>query len=258
MVRCNFKDILPKTEKTDIRILSPLEQKKLTEYLVKDVDLSKLGVLLCLYTGIRIGELCALKWEDIDLCESVVKIHSTLLRIKDLSPQAQKKTKIIIDRPKSDCSIRTIPLPRFLVPFLMNISGQSKAFLLTGTDDFIEPRTMQNRFKSYLKNAKVADTNFHALRHTFATRFVEVGCDVKTLSEILGHSNIKITLERYFHSSMDLKRANMEKLTACLGNRRQDHGQILVKSSYVRAKSNFFRKGRMLYERVLGEAVSVQ
>jgi integrase len=172
-----------------------------------------LGVLLSLYTGIRIGELCALRWENIDLTEKTMRINSTMQRIPDFTGGAAK-TQVTITSPKSKCSVRTIPLPDFLAALLASFAAQPKAFLLTGEKlRFVEPRTVQNRFKAYIKACGIESANFHCLRHTFATRCVELGFDVKTLSEILGHSSVNITLGRYVHSSLDLKRTNMAKLT---------------------------------------------
>ena len=117
-------------------------------------------------------------------------------------------------RTQSQCSIREIPLPLFIVDVAKKFASNPKAYILTGTDQYIEPRTMQNRFKSYVKECNVEPANFHVLRHTFATRCVEVGFEVKSLSEVLGHANVNITLNRYVHSSFELKHSNMNKLAS--------------------------------------------
>lgn len=195
--------------------LSAREQQRLTTVLLQDMDLCKLGVLLCLHTGIRVGELCALTWRDIDLREGVLHVRSTMQRLQDHSPLAATKTKIIVAAPKSQCSVRDIPLPKSLVNMLRKFSnGQSPdAFLLSGSKRVVvEPRKMQYRFKSYLKQAGVAAVPYHALRHTFATNWVERGLEVKCLSQILGHSSVKITLDRYVHTSMEMKRNQMEQM----------------------------------------------
>jgi integrase len=211
-------EITVKIESKDMRVLSKLEQEMLAKYLTKNAEAErmetlKLGVLLALYTGIRVGELCALRWENIELAEKTLRINSTMQRIPDFTDSGNK-TQVVITSPKSKCSIRTIPLPDFLVALLRPVAVHPKAYLLTGERlRFVEPRTVQNHFKAYVKACGIADANFHCLRHTFATRCIELGFDVKTLSEILGHSNVNITLGRYVHSSLDLKRANMAKLT---------------------------------------------
>ena len=126
--------------------------------------------------------------------------------------EGSTKTKIVVTSPKSDCSVRVIPLTDGICAILMG-GYKSGAFLLTGdTEKSIEPRTMQNRFKSILAACNIDDANFHALRHTFATRCVEAGFETKCLSEILGHASVNITLNRYVHPTMAMKRENMAKL----------------------------------------------
>ncbi len=202
------------SEYEEMRVLSTTEQNALLRVLFENMDLYKLGVLLCLYTGIRIGELCALRWENISLQTGVLKIRETMQRIQNTSPNTSSKTKIVITQPKSLCSIRDIPLPKWLITILLPFQGDANAFLLTGNvQKWVEPRTMQNRFQRYLIDAEIEHANFHSLRHTFATRCIEVGFDVKTLSELLGHTTVNITLNRYVHSSFETKCNNMYKLT---------------------------------------------
>lgn len=213
-VACNLGKLGIKQQKNDIRVLSSMEQEALVHVLTDGMDLLKFGTLLALYTGIRIGELCALQWEDISLDHAKLKVQKTLQRIQDTNRCAPARTKIIITEPKSKCSIRDIPLPDFLIPIAKQFSCSSKAFVLTGEKTkFVEPRTMQNHFKRYIAACGIEDANFHALRHTFATRCVEAGFEIKSLSEVLGHANVNITLNRYVHSSFDLKCSNMNKLT---------------------------------------------
>lgn len=196
-----------------MRVLSRIEQKQLSEYLVKNLSCSNLGIMVCLYTGIRIGEVCALKWKDISFDEQILYIHKTMQRIQKQDDGAEK-TKIIITEPKRTCSIRIIPLPDELFKLLKENRNSDDTFLLTGHHKYyIEPRTMQNRFKTVVKNCNIEEANFHALRHTFATRCVELGFDIKSLSEILGHASVNITLNRYVHPSMKLKQRNMNKLS---------------------------------------------
>lgn len=213
-VSCNLKKLSVKKRDKEMRVLTPTEQANLLKTLTDEMDWCKFGVILSLYTGIRIGELCALKWEDLCLSESVLKVRKTMQRIQETEIGAIHKTKIIITEPKSKCSIREIPLPSFIVDMARQFSAPPQAFVLTGdAKRFIEPRTMQNRFKSYISESGIENANFHATRHTFATRCVEVGFEIKSLSEILGHANVNITLNRYVHSSFELKCSNMKKLT---------------------------------------------
>lgn len=213
-VSCNLQRLTVKKKEKEMRVFTPEEQCLLVRVLLKDTDLYKFGVLISLYTGIRVGELCALRWEDLCVSASTLKIRRTLQRIQDRSAGATAKTKIVITEPKSQCSVRDIPLPAFLAEIAKLFEATPKAYVLSGDKSkFVEPRTMQSRFKRYLSEAGVAGANFHATRHTFATRCVEAGFDIKTLSEILGHANVNITLNRYVHSSFDLKCSNMNKLT---------------------------------------------
>ena len=214
---CCFDRIAFKKSSHEMRVLSVSEQKRLIDVLFNDIDKYKLGVFICLYTGIRIGELCALQWKNLSFSEKTLKVERTMQRLQCEDPNALYKTRIIVTEPKSNAALRTIPLPDFLLETIMPFVGSPNTYILSGEcKSVIEPRTMQNRFKGYLDEGKIEDANFHSLRHTFATRCVEAGFDVKTLSEILGHSSVKITLDRYVHSSMELKRNNMEKLSLSL------------------------------------------
>lgn len=201
-----------KRQKHQIRILSVKEQKRLCEFLKDSPVYANMGILLCVYTGLRIGEICALKWEDINMEEKTIFVHQTMLRLKT-DYNDGKKTEILITSPKSPSSIRQIPIPDEIYDMLKETKSQPTSFFLTGSTKYMEPRTLQYRFKKVLKTCDITDANFHALRHTFATRCVELGFDVKSLSEILGHANVNITLNRYVHPSMELKRDNMSRLS---------------------------------------------
>ena len=209
----DISGISVKQSQPQLRVLSIVEQQKLCEYLYANKTLCNLGILLCLYTALRIGEVCALKWEDIILDEHVVYVHRTMQRLQT-KRNSDNKTEILISAPKSDCSIRKIPVPDVIFSLLDRDQYNGNAYFLTGlTNKYVEPRTLQNRFKRIIKYCDIEDANFHALRHTFATRCVEVGFDVKSLSEILGHANVNITLNRYVHPSMSVKQQNMNKLS---------------------------------------------
>lgn len=214
---CRFDRIIFRKSLKQMRVLSTDEQKGLLSVILNNIDCYKLGVFICLFTGIRIGELCALQWKNISFSEKILRVERTMQRIPKEDRDTLQKTKIIITEPKSIASIRAIPLPDFIIEILKPFASSPDSYVLSGKNgDFTEPRTMQNKFKSYLKEGKIKDANFHSLRHTFATRCVEAGFDAKTLSELLGHSSVKITLDRYVHSSMQLKRNNMEKLSLSL------------------------------------------
>ena len=215
-INCSTTGLSVKRSKKDMRVLSKKEQQQLECVLMQDTDLTKFMVLFCLYTGIRIGEACALRWEHLQLDSGILKVRETMQRIQ--APQnIAAKTRVIITEPKSACSKRDIPLPKFLIQYAAQFQTERKAFVLTGeTDQFIEPRTLQNRFRNYVKASGIEHANYHALRHTFATRCVELGFEIKSLSEILGHSNVNITLNKYVHSSIELKKQNMEKLNPAM------------------------------------------
>ena len=209
----DYKKISIKKAPHKMRVLSSTEEKKLNSVLLNQTDKYKLGVLICLYTGIRIGELCALKWKNISLSEQTIRIESTLQRLQINESDKNCKTKIFISEPKTFSSYRTIPFPQFLLPIIKGFKDVPESYLLSGSERIIvEPRTMQNHFKKYLKQGGINDANFHSLRHTFATRCIESEFDIKSLSEILGHSSVKITLDKYVHSTMEQKKSNMEKI----------------------------------------------
>lgn len=188
----------------EMRVLSLQEQARLEAFLRQDMDCYKLGVLIALYTGVRLGELCALRWEDVRGGELV--ISKTFHRIKD-----GQGTVLELTEPKTRSSNRVIPMPAFLSALAEPFRGTGTV-LKTVRGKPVEPRVMQMTFAKYIEACGLPSTNFHALRHTFATRCVEAGFDLKSLSEILGHTDVKTTLNRYVHSSFELKQKNMELL----------------------------------------------
>ncbi len=209
----NINITMPKISKKEIQILTKEHQKILEQKLKNYINEDYFGIFLCLYTGLRIGELCALKWENIDLNNNVIRVEKTLIRVKNYDKNMKQKTVVILDEPKSVSSIRNIPIPVFIIPILKRLQKENEYFFLTGTTKFIEPRSYTNHYKSIMNSINLNQYNFHALRHTFATRCIEIGCDPKTLSEILGHSDVKITLDRYVHPSFDNKIKMMNNLS---------------------------------------------
>ena len=203
---------LPKMNKKEIQILSNKEKQKLEKYCIEQNSLKSLGILICLNTGLRIGEVCALRWENIDFESKKIHIEKTIERIYS---KEENKTIVIIDTPKSITSVRTIPINSKLYNILKQIRGKSKKtdFVLTGSSEhYVEPRNYQYHFKEILKRNKVKKYKFHTLRHTFATNCIEAGMDIKSLSEILGHADVSITLNIYVHSSDKAKRKYLEKI----------------------------------------------
>ena len=220
-----FPDIeiaYPKEQKKKIRVLTPEEQTRFTEFLLLDMDDVKFGILLALLTGLRIGEICALRWKDINIEERALDIGQTMQRLQiteqggGAKEGSAAKTKILFGETKSENSKRLIPLTDYAAALCRRMYvSNPKAYVLTGDERrYMEPRTLQYRLARYTAACGLSDVHFHSLRHTFATRCIEVGFEIKSLSEVLGHSSVKVTLDRYVHSSMRLKRENMEKLKA--------------------------------------------
>lgn len=216
----------PQKAPRGITILSEESRQKIEQQLMRSEDLTGLGILLTLFTGIRIGELCGLRWADIDFETSTVMIRRTVERIADLDPATKRKTKIVISEPKTENSIRIIPLPVFLRLYLRDHKAHDACYVLTGTPHCMEPHQYYMLYKRYLEQSGIENHTFHALRHTFATRCVELGFDTKSLSEILGHSSITTTLSVYVHPTLKQKRKQMEMLTPIGGELTRDNEAI--------------------------------
>jgi integrase len=206
-----FKSIeSPTVHRKELSIPPKNEQAILRKFLLKNLSCRNLGILPCLFTGIRIGELCSLTWADVDLFEQVIRINKTVQRVKSFD--GESRTALVITPPKSNKSNREIPIPDFLLSLLIKCRKPPDSYILSGNDKIVEPRLMQYYFKAVLKKANLPSMNFHQTRHIFATNCLICGFDIKTLSEILGHSTIELTLNRYAHSSKERKRECMEKL----------------------------------------------
>lgn len=191
---------------TKTRVLSVSEQKILVQYLLLQDNIFSFGMLLALYTGLRIGELCALKWEDFS--ENTIHISKTMQRLKNNSGQ----TEVMILPPKTNSSDRVIPIPTALLPIIEKYRRKNGYVLTRPNGKYAEPRLMQNKFAKCIEACQLEGVHFHTLRHTFATRCIESGMDVKTLSEILGHCDVKTTLNKYVHPSLELKQQSIDKL----------------------------------------------
>lgn len=200
---------LPKTQKPTVDVLTPEQQKRLENVILSSGKESDIGVIICLYTGIRIGELCALKWENVDFNKSMLHIRSTLYRVKNTD--GQSKTKVIDTPPKSSSAVRDIPIPKFLNDKMFEMRKDS-GYVINRKGKFIETAVYSRRFDKLLEMAEISHMKFHSTRHTFAARALEVGMDVKTLSEILGHASVSTTLNLYGHSLPEHKRNEMERL----------------------------------------------
>lgn len=199
----------PKSQEKKIECFSIVEQKKIEKAVISSKKKKLIGVLICLYTGLRIGELLALKWKDIDLNSGFLTVNKSCHDGKDNSG----KTIRIDETPKTQSSIRTIPLPKQILPIIRccRKEGESDYVIADGEKVFLV-RSYQHTFSLLLKKLGIEHRGFHALRHTFATRALECGMDVKTLSEILGHKSPMVTLNRYAHSLIEHKREMMNRV----------------------------------------------
>ena len=204
---------LPQATEKEVQALTRDEQKTIEEYCLKHNKSNYLGIVICLYTGIRLGELLALTWDDINFEDKLLYIKKT-----SYTSKVNGKNQIIIDKPKTKKSNRIIPIPDKLL-FLLQIQKRASScdyIIATKQNKMVETRSYQRTFESILSKCGIKHYNFHCLRHTFATRALELGMDIKTLSEILGHTNVAITLNRYAHSLLDYKIQEMNKIGTLL------------------------------------------
>lgn len=200
----------PRHRATSIRILTPDDQRRLEDTVISDGTVKSLGILLSLYTGLRIGEVCGLRWSDWDPATGLLSVSRTVSRIS--GGDNRQRTRVIIDTPKTESSCRVIPVPTFLNSIITSHLASPETYILSGKMTPAEPRVFYTYYRRFLRRAGLPDYNYHALRHTFATRCVEHGCDPRTLSEILGHADITTTLRRYVHPTMELKRRELERM----------------------------------------------
>ena len=194
----------PKLKEKPVECFSLKEQKQIEQAVLNSKKNKLFGILLCLYSGLRIGELIALQWSDIDFAKGTLTVSKS---------SHHGKTVLIIDEPKTATSLRTIPLPKQLMPLVKMLKKRSDSdFVVASHGKPVSVRSYQRSFELLLKKLDIPHRGFHSLRHTFATRAIECGMDVKTLSEILGHKNPTVTLNRYAHSLMEHKQDMMNRL----------------------------------------------
>lgn len=201
----------PLATEEEVEVFNEKERRKIENYILKSNRLNEIGILISMYSGMRIGEICALRWRDIDFENKSIKVTHNVQRIY----VNKNDTKIILTSPKTKKSIREIPLAKILYENLRELSKKysKEAFILTGREDrLIEPLGYRYTYRRLLRRCNIKYKKFHCLRHTFATKCVRVGMDVKSLSEILGHSNVSVTLGIYVHSSYVIKKKYIDKL----------------------------------------------
>ena len=199
----------PKADVNQVTCFSGAEQKKIEQAVLNGTKSQMLGIVLCLYSGIRLGELLALEWKDIDFVKGELRINKTCYDGKTDNGVFGRITNL----PKTSSSLRVIPLPKQLVPILRSLRKQSQSkYVVSNGKNAVTVRSYQRSFERLLNTLKISRKSFHSLRHTFATRALECGMDVKTLSEILGHKNPSVTLSRYAHSMSEYKKEMMNKV----------------------------------------------
>lgn len=200
-------------ERQELEVLSIANQKKIMRFVEENFTFRNLGIFICLSTGIRIGEICALTWDDIDTENGVIHIRKTIQRIY-VKENGIKKTELLIDTPKTATSMRDIPMIKDLYEILKPLKKvvNNDYFVLTNEATPTEPRTYRNYYKKLLDKLGIPPIKFHGLRHSFATRCIESKCDYKTVSVILGHSNISTTLNLYVHPNYEQKKKCIDKM----------------------------------------------
>lgn len=200
-------------DRQDVEVLTVGNQRKLMTYVKEHFTFLNLGIFICLNAGLRIGEVCALQWDDIDVASGVIRISKTIQRIYLVDGQ-EKYTELIIDRPKTKNSIREIPMTRDLLALVRPLKKivRGDFYVLTNAAEPTEPRTYRTYFNKLQQQLGLPKMRFHGLRHSFATRCIESKCDYKTVSVLLGHSNISTTLNLYVHPNLEQKKKCIETM----------------------------------------------
>lgn len=217
--------------KSEIQTLTRQEHCQFMRFLKDHLDEAYLGIYICLSTGLRIGEICGLQWKDVNLCRRVLSVNKTYERIY-IRDENGHRTQLVLGPPKTAESRREIPLSEDLMDLLSGILPEKdpESFLLSNSPKPMEPRTLRNHFYTALRESGTRKIRFHGMRHSFATRCIEFGCDYKTVSAILGHSNIATTLNLYVHPNMEQKMRCIETVSfSSLGDDQADASKVRVR-----------------------------
>ena len=198
-----------KIKKEDISYLTINEQDKIENYIKNNINIRNIMILTALYTGVRIGELCTIKCSDIDIINNTISINKTVQRIKK---ENNTKTTLLVDKPKTENSIRIVPVPKFIIDYLKKYITNKDTYIFTSTNIPKDPRSVEKYFSNLLRKLNIRHLNFHSLRHTYATRLKENKIDIKVISELLGHSDWKITEGIYVHATFEHKRRSIKEL----------------------------------------------
>lgn len=206
-----------KQEKKDLDVLSKADQKKFMEHLRNNFTFKNLGIFICLSTGMRIGEICGLRWCDVDTVEGVIKVRHTLQRIYIIEGET-RHTELLLDTPKTANSVRDIPMSSELLKMLKSLNKvvNENYYVISNDIKPVEPRTYRNYYKKLCRQLDIPELKFHGLRHSFATRCIESKADYKTVSVLLGHSNISTTLNLYVHPNKEQKKKTIDKMLRSL------------------------------------------
>lgn len=206
-----------KQERKNLDVLSKADQKKFMEHLRNNFTFKNLGIFICLSTGMRIGEICGLRWCDVDTAEGVIKVRHTLQRIYIIEGET-RHTELLLDTPKTANSVRDIPMSSELLKMLKSLNKvvNENYYVISNDIKPIEPRTYRNYYKKLCKQLDIPELKFHGLRHSFATRCIESKADYKTVSVLLGHSNISTTLNLYVHPNKEQKKKTIDKMLRSL------------------------------------------
>lgn len=203
----------PSSENKVLDVLSVTNHRKILNHIQSHFTFMGLGIYISLSTGLRIGEVCALKWSDINVTDGILTVNRTIERIYIIEGE-KKHTELVINTPKTKNSCREIPMNKELLGMLKPLKKvvDDDYYILTNDERPIEPRTYRNYYKRLMEKLDIPKLKYHGLRHSFATRCIEVGCDYKTVSVLLGHSNISTTLNLYVHPNMEQKKRCIDKV----------------------------------------------
>lgn len=208
----------PSSENKVLDVLSVTNHRKILNHIQSHFTFMGLGIYISLSTGLRIGEICALKWSDINVTDGILTVNRTIERIYIIEGE-KKHTELVINTPKTKNSCREIPMNKELLGMLKPLKKvvNDDYYILTNDERPTEPRTYRNYYKRLMEKLDIPKLKYHGLRHSFATRCIEVGCDYKTVSVLLGHSNISTTLNLYVHPNMEQKKRCIDKVFKSLG-----------------------------------------
>ena len=202
----------------ELEVLSVSNHRKILDHIQSHFTFTGLGIYISLSTGLRIGEICALKWNDINITEGTITVSRTIERIYMIEGE-KKHTELVISSPKTKNSCREIPMSKELLAIVKPLKKivNDNFYVLTNDEHPTEPRTYRNYYNGLMEKLGIPRLKYHGLRHSFATRCIEAGCDYKTVSVLLGHSNISTTLNLYVHPNMEQKKRCITKMFKSLG-----------------------------------------